>query len=131
MDLRWAGGNINRIRALAQELVALQPDIIVTAGPPATAAVQRETRTIPIVFAGVTDPVANGIVARLDRPSGNVFAKHFEKSAIIGFYANGAALRARATTSGGQARARPVIEVHPPRQLREGRRGLDARYSLP
>jgi putative ABC transport system substrate-binding protein len=72
VDLRWAGGNINRIRALAQELVALQPDIIVTAGPPATAAVQRETRTIPILFAGVTDPVANGIVARLDRPSGNV-----------------------------------------------------------
>jgi putative ABC transport system substrate-binding protein len=72
VDVRWAGGNINRIRALAQELVALQPDIIVTAGPPATAAVQRETRTIPIVFAGATDPVANGIVAQLDRPSGNV-----------------------------------------------------------
>jgi putative ABC transport system substrate-binding protein len=72
VDLRWVGGNINRIRALAQELVALQSDIIVTAGAQATAAVQRETRTIPIVFAGVTDPVANGIVARLDGPSGNV-----------------------------------------------------------
>jgi putative ABC transport system substrate-binding protein len=72
MELRWAGGDINRIRALAQELVGLQPDIIVTDATPATAALQRETRTIPIVFATVTDPVASGIVARLDRPSGNI-----------------------------------------------------------
>ena len=72
MDLRWGGDGINRTRALAQELVGLQPDIIVTAGTPATAAVQRETRTIPIVFADVGDPVASGIVARLDRPSGNI-----------------------------------------------------------
>jgi putative ABC transport system substrate-binding protein len=72
IDLRWAGGDINRMRALAQELVGLQPDIIVTGGTPATVAVQRETRTIPIVFAGVSDPVASSIVARLDRPTGNI-----------------------------------------------------------
>ena len=72
MDLRWAGGDINRIRALAQELVGLQPDIILTSATPATVALQRETRTIPIVFANVGDPVASGIVARLDRPSGNI-----------------------------------------------------------
>jgi putative ABC transport system substrate-binding protein len=60
------------MRALAQELVSLQPDIIVTNGTAATAAVQWETRTIPIVFVNVPDPVASGIVARLDRPSGNV-----------------------------------------------------------
>jgi putative ABC transport system substrate-binding protein len=72
MDLRWHGDDINRIPALAQELVGLQPDIIVTNGTPATAAVQRETRTIPIVFAAVSDPVASGIVTRLDRPSGNI-----------------------------------------------------------
>jgi putative ABC transport system substrate-binding protein len=71
IDLRWHGGDFNRIRALAQELVGLQPDIIVTNGTPETAAVQRETRTIPIVFVNVSDPVASGIVARLDRPSGN------------------------------------------------------------
>jgi ABC-type uncharacterized transport system substrate-binding protein len=58
--------------SLAQELVGLQPDIILTSGVAATAALQRETRTIPIVFASATDPVASGIVARLDRPSGNV-----------------------------------------------------------
>jgi putative ABC transport system substrate-binding protein len=59
MDLRWAGDDIiNRPRALAQELVSLQPDIILAGGTPSTVALQRETRTIPIVFAGVTDPVA-------------------------------------------------------------------------
>jgi putative ABC transport system substrate-binding protein len=72
MDLRWAGGDINRIRALAQELVGLQPDIIVTTSTPATVSLQRETRTIPIVFASVSDPVAAGLVPRLDRPSGNI-----------------------------------------------------------
>jgi putative ABC transport system substrate-binding protein len=72
IDLRWAGGDINRIRALAAELVGLQPDIILANGTPETVALQRETRTIPIVFASVADPVASGLVARLDRPSGNI-----------------------------------------------------------
>src|SRR6516165_2400889 len=72
MDLRWGGGDNNRIRALAQELVGLQPDIILTEGRLATAALQPETRTIPIVFVNVSDPVASGIVARLDHPSGNI-----------------------------------------------------------
>jgi putative ABC transport system substrate-binding protein len=61
------------MRALAQELVGLQPEIIVTLpSTPATVALQRETQTIPIVFMGVADPVASGILARLDRPSGNI-----------------------------------------------------------
>jgi putative ABC transport system substrate-binding protein len=72
IDFRWLGGDINRIRALSQELVGLQPDIILTGGTPATTALQRETRTIPIVLVGVSDPVAGGIVARLDRPGGNI-----------------------------------------------------------
>ena len=72
MDLRWAGGDTNRIRALAQELVGLQPDIIVTNNTPATVALQRETRTIPIVFASAADPVATGIVPRLNQPGGNI-----------------------------------------------------------
>jgi len=61
MDLRWYGDDINRIRALAQELVGLQPDIILADTTPATAAVQRETRTIPIVFGG--NPVASCLAA--------------------------------------------------------------------
>jgi putative ABC transport system substrate-binding protein len=72
MEVRYGGVDTNRIRAFAQELVGLQPDIILTGGTPATAAVQRETRTIPIVFVNVGDPVDSGIVARLNRPSGNV-----------------------------------------------------------
>ena len=70
MDVRWASGDANRMRALAQELVGLKPDIIVTIGA-AIAAVQRETQTIPIVFTNVGDPVVSGIVALLDRPGGN------------------------------------------------------------
>jgi putative ABC transport system substrate-binding protein len=72
MDLRGARGDANRTRALAQELVGLQPDIILASATPETAAVQRETRTIPIVFASAADPVASGLVERLDRPGGNV-----------------------------------------------------------
>ena len=73
LDLRWAGDNINRIRALAQELVGLQPDVILTNGTPATAALQRETQAIPIVIAHMGDPVASGIVPRLnDEPVGNI-----------------------------------------------------------
>ena len=75
---RWYGDDTGRIRALAQELVGLQPDIIVVTGTPAIAALQRETRTIPIVFVTGGDPVANGIVARLNQPGGNVtgFARY-------------------------------------------------------
>ena len=78
IDLRGTGDDINLIRARAQELVGLQPDIIVTNVTLAIVAVRRETPTIPIVFVYVTDPVASGIVARLDRPSGNItgFANH-------------------------------------------------------
>jgi putative ABC transport system substrate-binding protein len=72
IDARWFGDDINLIRALAKELVSLQPDIIVTGNTPATFALQRETRTIPIVFAGVADPVASGLVARINRPGGKV-----------------------------------------------------------
>jgi putative ABC transport system substrate-binding protein len=72
MDLRWGGGENDRVRALAQELAGLQPDIILTNAIPAIVALQRETRTIPIVFVIAADPVAGGIVARLDRPGGNV-----------------------------------------------------------
>jgi putative ABC transport system substrate-binding protein len=72
MDVRWHDGDVNRARALAQELVGLQPDIILAKGTAATAALQRGTRSIPIVFASGTDPVASGIVARLDRPGGNI-----------------------------------------------------------
>ena len=72
IDVRGGGGDTNRTRAFAQELVGLQPDVILVRSTPATVALQQETRTIPIVFAGLSDPVASGIVPRLNRPSGNI-----------------------------------------------------------
>jgi putative ABC transport system substrate-binding protein len=72
MDLRHAGADTNRMRVLAHELVGLQPDVILTSDTPATAALQRETRTIPIVFLIVTDPVAIGLVPNLNQPGGNI-----------------------------------------------------------
>jgi putative ABC transport system substrate-binding protein len=71
IDVRWTDGNVDRARTLAKELVELQPDVIVAGATPSTAALQRETRTIPIVFAVVSDPVGSGFVASLSRPGGN------------------------------------------------------------
>src|SRR5262245_46546213 len=61
VDLRWAGGDTNRMQALAEDLVGLQPDIIVAATTPVTATLQQETRTIPIVIVHVRDHVASRI----------------------------------------------------------------------
>jgi putative ABC transport system substrate-binding protein len=72
MDVRWGGGDADRMRALAEKLVGLQPDIILANGTPETVALQRETQSIPIVVANAGDLVAIGIVPRLDRPSGNI-----------------------------------------------------------
>jgi putative ABC transport system substrate-binding protein len=72
IDARWGRGDINRIPALAQELVGLQPDIILAGGASVTVALQRETRTIPIVFATAVDPVVSGIVPGLNQPGGNI-----------------------------------------------------------
>jgi putative ABC transport system substrate-binding protein len=72
MDVRWPGGDINLIRAHAHELVDPPPDVIVANSTPATVVLQRETRTIPIVFVALFDAVASSIVPRLDRPGGNV-----------------------------------------------------------
>ena len=70
MDLRRFGDDINRLRALTQELVGLQSDVIVAISTPAAVAAQRETRTIPIVMIG-SDPVSSGLVAGLNQPGGN------------------------------------------------------------
>jgi putative ABC transport system substrate-binding protein len=72
MDVRWAAGSVDRMRTFAKELVQLQPDLIVAGATPATAALQRETRAIPIVFVVVSDPVGAGFVAGLPRPGGNI-----------------------------------------------------------
>jgi len=72
LDVRWAPGNTDAMRTYAKELVALQPDVILANSTPVTATFQRETQTIPIVFAIVGDPVGSGFVASLPRPGRNI-----------------------------------------------------------
>jgi len=71
IDYRFGAGDVERYRRFASELVALVPDVLVTSGAPAVEALQRTTRTVPIVFVTVTDPVGGGLVASLARPGGN------------------------------------------------------------
>jgi putative tryptophan/tyrosine transport system substrate-binding protein len=84
MHFRWAGGDINRIRALAQELVGLQPNIIVASSTAVTAALQRETRTIPIVMVNVSDPVGSGFAAQLSQPGENITGFGLYEASIVG-----------------------------------------------
>ena len=72
MEVRWAGGNVDRLRMFAKELVDLQPEAILATSTPSTAALQQATRTIAIVFAGISDPVGAGFVASLTGPGGNL-----------------------------------------------------------
>jgi putative tryptophan/tyrosine transport system substrate-binding protein len=72
IEYRWAEGKYERFPELIAELVALEVDVIVTAGTPAALAVKRATTRIPIVIAAVGDPVGTGLVASLSRPGGNV-----------------------------------------------------------
>jgi putative tryptophan/tyrosine transport system substrate-binding protein len=71
LELRWGRGDAEIIRRQATEVVALAPDVIVTTGGPATERMLQLTRSVPIVFAVVPDPVGSGLVARLSRPGGN------------------------------------------------------------
>jgi putative tryptophan/tyrosine transport system substrate-binding protein len=71
-DVRWAAADVELMKRFAKELVALEPDLIFTSSTPATAAMLQATRTIPVVFALVADPVGSGFVASLPRPGGNV-----------------------------------------------------------
>ena len=71
IDTRWSGGDAQRMRRYAKELVALAPDVLITAGGSHVGALQEATRTVPIVFVQVTDPVGAGLVASMARPGGN------------------------------------------------------------
>jgi putative tryptophan/tyrosine transport system substrate-binding protein len=84
MDVRWAGENVDQMRMFAKELVDLQPDVLLSHTTPATAALQRQTRTIPIVFTFVGDPVGEGFVAGLPRPGGNITGFIPQEASIAG-----------------------------------------------
>jgi putative ABC transport system substrate-binding protein len=72
IDMRYADGRSEALPALAAELLALRPDLLVTAGTTAVRVLRDATRTVPIVMAGAGDPVGSGLVASLARPGGNI-----------------------------------------------------------
>jgi putative tryptophan/tyrosine transport system substrate-binding protein len=84
IELRWSAGDADRIRALAKELVDLRPDAILGQTTPVTGALARETRSIPIVFVAVSDPIASGFAASLAHPGGNVTGFAENESAMGG-----------------------------------------------
>jgi putative ABC transport system substrate-binding protein len=71
IDVRWAALDTDTMQRFAKELIALQPDLILSNNTPTTAELLRQTRTVPIIFATVADPIGSGFVANLARPGGN------------------------------------------------------------
>ncbi len=84
IDARFAAGMADQYPVLAKELAALQPDVILSESTPAAVALQQETRAIPIVFVGVSDPLGAGLVASLARPGGNITGMMQYESGIVG-----------------------------------------------
>jgi putative tryptophan/tyrosine transport system substrate-binding protein len=83
LDYRWAGSDVERLRAFASELVALAPDVLLAGSSPSLVALHRATATVPIVFVLVSDPVGQGFVQSLAHPGGNITGfSNFEFSAI-------------------------------------------------
>jgi putative tryptophan/tyrosine transport system substrate-binding protein len=85
IDTRFAPDtSADQAQVLAKELIALQPDLIFAQSTPVTAALQRESRTIPIVFAAVADPIGSGFVASLPRPGGNITGLMLFEASVTG-----------------------------------------------
>jgi putative ABC transport system substrate-binding protein len=85
IDTRWGTpGDAESIQRFAKELVAMQPDLVLSHVTPSTAALLQQTRTIPIIFATVADPVGSGFVASLPRPGGNVTGFTLMEPAMAG-----------------------------------------------
>ena len=84
IDTRWAGGDANKARTFAKELVGMRPDVIVSSSNLVTEILQRETGTIPIVFVFVGDPVGSGFVTNVAHPGGNLTGFPVFETAIAG-----------------------------------------------
>ena len=84
VEVRWGGGDAARAQALARELVALAPDVILGTNTPTVRAIKQATETVPVVFAGLADPIADHIVATLSKPGGNITGFTSFSAAIAG-----------------------------------------------
>ena len=85
IDTRFApDSSEDQARILAKELIALQPDVILAQATPVVAALQRESSAIPIVFAGVADPIGSGFVPSLPRPGGNITGVMLYEASVTG-----------------------------------------------
>jgi putative tryptophan/tyrosine transport system substrate-binding protein len=83
IDVRWAAADVELNAKFAKELVGLRPDVILSDSTPGTAAVKRETQTIPIVFVTVADPIGEGFAASLAHPGGNLTGFTYLESSMI------------------------------------------------
>jgi putative ABC transport system substrate-binding protein len=83
-EIRWADGSAGRTREIVAEILTLNPDVIVANGTPTVAALKRATSTIPVVFAGINEPVVQGFVASMARPGGNITGFTLVDFSIVG-----------------------------------------------
>ena len=114
IDYRWGAGDVDRMRQFAPELVRLNPDVLVGISTPATAALQAATRTIPIVFAWVSDPVGSGFVSSLANPGGNITGFLNIESSVIGKWLalmHEIAPKSPASDSCSIHRQRPMLDI--------------------
>jgi putative ABC transport system substrate-binding protein len=84
IDVRWDGSDVDLLRRFAKELIGLQPDVLLATSTPVTAALARETQTIPIVFTLVADPISSRFVASLSHPGGNITGFSVFEASITG-----------------------------------------------
>jgi putative tryptophan/tyrosine transport system substrate-binding protein len=84
IEWRWSGGDIAQTNQYAEELVRLAPDVLLANGTPATAALKQATSTIPIVFAVVNDPVAQGFIPNMGHPGSNITGFSFLEYSVVG-----------------------------------------------
>src|SRR5215467_7779045 len=117
IELRWSAADPDKNRTFAKELVDLRPDAIFGVSTPAIGVLARETRTIPIVFAGVTDPIGSGFAANLAHPGGNITGFTVNDPAVGGKWGGAiegdrAAHRARGfAVQSSNSRADPILHA--------------------
>ena len=86
IDYRWATTDVERMRLFAKELIALAPDLLIASSTPATRVLMQQTRTIPIVFTNIVDPVGSGFITSMSKPGGNVTGFINLEGSITGKY---------------------------------------------